>query len=61
MQDLVNENDRTTAVRAPDAGDGRFVAPAIEAVSQWTFYPGTIDGRVDRFLMIPPLEFAPAP
>lgn len=58
---VVDEDGRPTAVRAVDATDDRFVAPAIEAVNQWTFYPGTTGGRVDRFLMILPLEFAPAP
>jgi TonB family protein len=58
---VVDENGQPTYVRALDATDGRFVTPAIEAVSQWTFYPGTIDGRSDRFLMILPLELAPDP
>lgn len=57
---VVDENGRPNIVRALDATDDRFVAPAIEAVRQWTFHPGTLDGRSDRFLMILPLEFAPA-
>jgi len=33
--DLVDKNNRPGAVRALDATDDRFVAPAIEAVSRW--------------------------
>lgn len=54
---VVTSRGETTAVRAVSSTHPDFEAPAVEAVSQWTFTPGVKGGRPVNTRMEVPVRF----
>jgi protein TonB len=54
---MVDTNGHAQQPKADNATDPAFARPAIEAVKQWKFEPGTRNGEKVAFKMRVPITF----
>ena len=55
---IVDEKGRVEDARIFESSDSRLDKASVDAVRQWSYYPGTISGKPAKFFFTVPFVFA---